>query len=64
MVEMLQWHRAHDHDPAHAWLRAQMRDAVAALVRPEIPTPRRREHHRARLLPSVQTISRRSRRRA
>lgn len=64
MVEMLQWHRAHDHDPAHVWLRAQMRDAVAALVRPEIPTPRRREHHRARLLPSVQTISRRSRRRA
>ena len=28
MVEMLQWHRAHDHDPAHSWLRAQMREAV------------------------------------
>ena len=28
MIEVLQWHRAHDHDPAHIWLRAQSRDAV------------------------------------
>jgi LysR family transcriptional regulator, nod-box dependent transcriptional activator len=65
MVEMLQWHRAHDDDPAHIWLRARMRDAVAALAPPMAPpTPQRREHHRTRLLTSVQTISRRSRRRA
>jgi DNA-binding transcriptional LysR family regulator len=64
MVEMLQWHRAHDHDPAHIWLRAQMRDAVAALASPAAPGPPRREHRRTRLSPSAQTISRRSRRRA
>ena len=65
MIEMLQWHRAHDHDPAHIWLRDQMREAVAALAPPGVPfAPPRREYRRSRLLPSVQTISRRSRRRA
>jgi DNA-binding transcriptional LysR family regulator len=34
MVEMLQWHRAHDHDPAHIWLREQMRAAAAAMTPP------------------------------
>jgi LysR family nod box-dependent transcriptional activator len=28
LVEKLQWHRAHSQDPAHLWLRAQLRDAV------------------------------------
>jgi LysR family nod box-dependent transcriptional activator len=28
LVEKLQWHRAHSQDPAHIWLRAQLRDAV------------------------------------
>jgi LysR family transcriptional regulator, nod-box dependent transcriptional activator len=31
MVEVLQWHRAHNRDPAHIWLRARLRDAVARL---------------------------------
>jgi DNA-binding transcriptional LysR family regulator len=30
MIEVLQWHRAHNQDPAHTWLRAQLRSAVAA----------------------------------
>jgi DNA-binding transcriptional LysR family regulator len=64
MAEMLQWHRAHDHDPAHIWLRAQMRQAVAALAPPDVPPVSQQEHRRARLLPSVQTISRGSRGRA
>lgn len=65
MIEMLQWHRAHDHDPAHMWLRDQVRDAVAALAPLSMPVaPQRREYRRSRLLSSVQTISRRSRRRA
>ncbi len=29
MIEVLQWHRAHDQDPAHAWLRTQLKEAVA-----------------------------------
>jgi LysR family nod box-dependent transcriptional activator len=29
MIEVLQWHRAHDQDPAHMWLRSQLRSAVA-----------------------------------
>jgi DNA-binding transcriptional LysR family regulator len=28
LVEKLQWHRAHSQDPAHLWLRGQLRDAV------------------------------------
>jgi len=31
MVEMVQWHQAHDGDPAHLWLRARLRDAVGSL---------------------------------
>jgi hypothetical protein len=42
MAEMLQWHRAHDHDPAYIWLRAQMRKAVAALTPPEVRSVYRR----------------------
>jgi DNA-binding transcriptional LysR family regulator len=64
MVELLQWHRAHDHDPAHSWLRAQMREAVAALPSQGAAAAPRREHRRERLVPSPQTISSRSRRRA
>jgi DNA-binding transcriptional LysR family regulator len=65
MVEMLQWHRAHDHDPAHQWLRAQMREVVAALAPPDVPAmPVPHEPRGARLVSSVQTMSRRSRRRA
>jgi len=29
MIEVLQWHRAHDQDPAHVWLRSRLKDAVA-----------------------------------
>jgi DNA-binding transcriptional LysR family regulator len=36
MIEILQWHRAHDHDPAHIWLREQMRAAAASLAPPGI----------------------------
>jgi LysR family nod box-dependent transcriptional activator len=31
MIEVLQWHRAHDQDPAHAWLRLQLKQAVAGV---------------------------------
>ncbi len=31
MVETVQWHQAHDRDPAHIWLRARLREAVASL---------------------------------
>jgi DNA-binding transcriptional LysR family regulator len=27
-IESMQWHRAHDQDPAHMWLRAQLRAAA------------------------------------
>ena len=30
LIEVLQWHRAHDQDPAHKWLRAQLKQSVAA----------------------------------
>jgi LysR family transcriptional regulator, nod-box dependent transcriptional activator len=30
MIEVLQWHRAHDQDPAHKWLRAQLKQRVVA----------------------------------
>jgi DNA-binding transcriptional LysR family regulator len=29
MIEVLQWHRAHDRDPAHLWLRSQLKARVA-----------------------------------
>jgi len=65
LVEMLQWHRAHDHDPAHIWLRAQMRKAVLALAPLEELTARRpREQRGPRLLPSIETTARPRRRRA
>jgi LysR family nod box-dependent transcriptional activator len=73
MAELLQWHRAHDHDPAHMWLRAQMREAVAALAPTEIPAAPHlreqgaaadhREPRRPRLLPPLQTAGRQRRRR-
>ena len=31
MTEMLQWHHAHELDPAHLWLRGELRQAVARL---------------------------------
>jgi LysR family transcriptional regulator, nod-box dependent transcriptional activator len=31
MVEVLQWHRAHDQDPAHQWLRTQLKRTVAQI---------------------------------
>ena len=48
MTEMLQWHHAHELDPAHLWLRGELRQAAARLPvastdagRPRRP-PRRR----------------------
>ena len=31
IVEVLQWHLAHDRDPAHLWFRSQLKDGVAQL---------------------------------
>jgi LysR family nod box-dependent transcriptional activator len=31
MTEMLQWHHAHELDPAHLWFRGELRHAVARL---------------------------------
>jgi len=31
MVEAMQWHRAHDQDPAHVWLRSQLKQTVARI---------------------------------
>ena len=31
IVEVLQWHRVHDSDPAHRWLRSQLKAGVAQL---------------------------------
>jgi LysR family transcriptional regulator, nod-box dependent transcriptional activator len=31
MIEVLQWHRAHDQDPAHRWLRSQLKQSVVNL---------------------------------
>jgi hypothetical protein len=31
MTEMLQWHHAHELDPAHLWLRGELRQGVARL---------------------------------
>ena len=44
MVEVLQWHRAHNQDPAHTWLRTQLRRAVDTAFA-EAPAAKRR--HRA-----------------
>jgi hypothetical protein len=40
MIEVVQWHRAHDRDPAHLWLRAQLKASVAQLERAAAPAPR------------------------
>ena len=31
MIEVLQWHRAHDQDPAHQWLRTRLKRTVAQI---------------------------------
>jgi hypothetical protein len=31
MVEMLQWHKVHEYDPAHHWFRRRLKEAVQAL---------------------------------
>jgi DNA-binding transcriptional LysR family regulator len=49
MTEMLQWHHAHDLDPAHVWLRGELRQAVARLSAPGA---------RARAVPSRPVIRR------
>jgi DNA-binding transcriptional LysR family regulator len=36
--ETLQWHRAHSHDPAHMWLRTQLKEAVARVSHDEPAT--------------------------
>ncbi|MEP7308554.1 MAG: LysR family transcriptional regulator [Acidobacteriota bacterium] len=33
IVEVLQWHRAHERDPAHLWLRSQLKAGVVQLER-------------------------------
>jgi hypothetical protein len=42
MVEMLQWHRVHDYDPANQWFRRLLKAAVNDLPRepPGIPDGR------------------------
>lgn len=32
MLEVLQWHKAHDQDPAHLWFRQRLKDAAAQLT--------------------------------
>jgi hypothetical protein len=32
MIEVLQWHRAHDRDLGHLWLRSQLKARVAHLA--------------------------------
>jgi len=44
MIEVLQWHRAHNQDPAHLWLRSHLRRAVDAAFADAPARPRR---HRA-----------------
>ena len=41
--ETLQWHRAHSHDPAHIWLRTQLKEAVARVSHLEPATTRETE---------------------
>jgi DNA-binding transcriptional LysR family regulator len=41
MVEVLQWHKAHDNDPAYHWLRWLLNDAVARLPTAEPPAVER-----------------------
>jgi len=36
MVEMLQWHKVHEYDPAHHWFRALLRTAVQRLPSPPV----------------------------
>ena len=63
MVEMLQWHKAHDQDPAHTWFRARLKEAAARLPGPshtstKSPSPRRDRRPSAASKP---TAARRSR---
>jgi DNA-binding transcriptional LysR family regulator len=52
MVEVLQWHKVHEYDPAHHWFRGLLKKAIQALpARP--PEVRRGRARRARL-PGVQ----------
>jgi LysR family transcriptional regulator, nod-box dependent transcriptional activator len=46
MIEVLQWHRAHAQDPAHNWLRAQLKERVAVVFgrRPAADRGRHRLH--------------------
>jgi LysR family nod box-dependent transcriptional activator len=46
MIEVLQWHRAHDQDPAYLWLRSQLKQTAAAVFsrRPAAKKRRHRVH--------------------
>ena len=67
LVEVLQWHKAHDQHPAHLWFRAQLRDAVLRMESSsrstERPTPdeHRQRSKRSRVRPVRRAKLRRSR---
>jgi hypothetical protein len=39
MVEMLQWHQVHDHDPANQWFRRLLKKTVSGLAHDDAPNP-------------------------
>jgi LysR family nod box-dependent transcriptional activator len=51
MIEVLQWHKAHDQDLAHRWFRARLKEAVAKMAGPPFPLaksrPQRGRRHRS-----------------
>jgi DNA-binding transcriptional LysR family regulator len=50
MVEMLQWHRVHEYDPANHWFRSLLKEVVNDLPRepPSIPDSRREFQRRSK----------------
>jgi hypothetical protein len=61
MVEMLQWHEVHDHDPANRWFRRLLMEAVGDL--PHEPPSIVQSGTRRESRPARHARSRRSRRR-
>ena len=56
LVEMLQWHKAHSHNPAHMWLRAQIKEVASRMPSPTMAidgSPVRIRKHRKRTRPRV-----------
>src|SRR5665213_124828 len=64
LMEVLQWHRTYDHDPANSWLRSQLKARAALMQGAAAPAPFPPEHgtpsHRRQQRGALRAVRRRA----